>query len=235
MPQQARTQLSVIVPTYDEPPSNINKLCNQLFEAADKHNPKLDVELLIVDDESKGSAALAAEVAKLAASGHNIALVARKRSDGRGLSSAVLLGLQTAKHDVMLVMDADLQHEPAAVPSVAGPILQRQADFSVGSRNVEGGKVAGWTLKRKLISLVATLLAMPVTTCRDPMSGFFSLDKETLARADYINDVGFKIGLELQVRCKCKTIAEVRFMTLLFELWIAFPTINHTHYIFADY
>ena len=169
--------------------------------------------------------------------------MARKRSEGRGLSSAVLLGLRKARHDVMLVMDADLQHEPESVPAVAAPLLLRKADFSVGSRNVAGGKVAGWTASRKLISQVATLLAWPVTTCRDPMSGFFCLDKETLKRATYvarkcsrccsnskccrsrlllpfaclairslrryINDVGFKIGLELQVRCKCRKIAEV--------------------------
>jgi len=205
----AQNQLSVIVPTYNEPPNNIRRLCERLFAAAEKQVPKLEVQLLIVDDESKGSAALATQVAELAKNGYKIGLLARKKSEGRGLSSAVMLGLRKAEHGVMVVMDADLQHEPESVPAVAAPVLQGKAQFSVGSRNVAGGKVAGWTFSRKLISQVATMLAMPVTTCRDPMSGFFCLSKTTLAQAKNVNDVGFKIGLELQVRSNAKTIAEV--------------------------
>lgn len=44
----------------------------------------------------------------------------RRRSEGRGLSSAVLLGFDMAKHPFILCMDADLQHEPESVPAVAG-------------------------------------------------------------------------------------------------------------------
>ena len=65
MPQQARTQLSVVVPTYNEPPNNIHRLCERLFTAADKEVPKLEVELLILDDESEGSAKLAEKADEL--------------------------------------------------------------------------------------------------------------------------------------------------------------------------
>ena len=57
----------------------------------------------------------------------------RRRGEGRGLSSAVLLGFGLAKHPTVLCMDADLQHEPEAVPAVAGPVLRGEADFSVVS------------------------------------------------------------------------------------------------------
>jgi dolichol-phosphate mannosyltransferase len=204
-PQPARTQLSVIVPTYNEPPGNIHKLCERLFAAAAQQSPRLDIELLILDDESSGSAVLAAKVEELARANFNIRLMARKRSEGRGLSSAVLLGLRGARHEAMLVMDADLQHEPESVPAVAAPVLQRKADFSVGSRNVAGGKVAAWSASRKLISSVATLLAWPVTTCRDPMSGFFCLDKETLSKAACVHQpvviVVWSILLLLLLHC----------------------------------
>ena len=101
-----------------------------------------------------------------------------------------------------MCMDADLQHEPEAVPVVAKPVLEGRAEFSVGSRNTEGGGVAGWSMHRKAISAGATLLALPLTRCKDPMSGFFATTQEVLARGEgKCNAMGFKIGLELMVKC----------------------------------
>ena len=209
----------------------------------------------------------------------------RRKGEGRGLSSAVLLGFEKARYGTVLCMDADLQHEPEAVPSVADPILNKYGDFAVGSRNVAGGEVAGWTLSRKvrnrppfrlhthrpttpahgllgplkralvpsflgsrnasrsrvsgschacisastrlcvslrsgavwvvcvfcvflssqIISMGATVLALPLTTCTDPMSGFFCISKDILARGKArCNPMGFKIGLEIMVRCRCR-------------------------------
>ena len=99
------TALSVIVPAYDES-LNIRPLTERLFAAA--RSARLEVDLLVADDESKGSAATAAIVAELAKEGYAIRLHARKRAEGRGLSSAVLLGFSLARHPVVLCMDADL-------------------------------------------------------------------------------------------------------------------------------
>lgn len=205
---EARRQLSVIVPTYNEV-DNVKPLCERLFAAGKKHN--LEIDLLLMDDESVGSDATKEIVDNLART-YAIRIHCRKKSEGKGLSSAVLLGLFKAKYEVMLVMDADLQHEPEAAPLVAAPVLERKADFSVGSRNVEGGGIGGdWPLHRRLLSKGATLLALGVAPCSDPMSGFFCLDKDTLARAHegQLNTMGFKIGLELMVKCKCTNVKEV--------------------------
>ena len=201
--------LSVIVPAYDEA-LNIRPLTERLFAATRAAN--LNVELLIADDESKGSAATAAIVAELAKEGFDIRFHGRKRSEGRGLSSAVLLGFGLALHPYVLCMDADLQHEPESVPAVAAPVLTGQADFAVGSRHVGGGGLGfEWSLLRRIISAGATLLAWPLTTSTDPMSGFFCLSKETLAHGEGkgISTMGFKIGLELMVRCGCTTVVDV--------------------------
>ena len=67
--------------------------------------------------------------------------------------AAVVLGIGMARHAVVLVMDADLQHEPESVPAVAAPVLDGAADFSVGSRHVGGGEVDGsWPLARLDVS-----------------------------------------------------------------------------------
>jgi dolichol-phosphate mannosyltransferase len=180
--------LSVVVPTYEEA-DNVVPLCTRLFAATRKAG--LDAELLLVDDDSgAGTAATRALVERLQRDGYSIRLHVRQRHEGKGLSSAVLLGLRLATHDAMLVMDADLQHEPESAPAVAAPVLGGLAEFAVGSRNVSGGKVAdGWPLARRVISNGATLLARPLTPCTDPMSGFFCLSRNTLRRAEEVRAV----------------------------------------------
>jgi len=162
------------------------------------------------DDSGVGTEKTESIVKELKAEGFAIRIHVRRKGEGRGLSSAVMLGISKAKYDTILVMDADLQHEPEAVPSVARPVLTRQAEFSVGSRNVEGGKVAAWSFMRKLISFVATILARPLTTCTDPMSGFFCISREVFDRgSSSCNVMGFKIGLELMVRCNATPVKDV--------------------------
>ena len=128
--------LSVVVPAYNET-DNIRPLCERLFKALKASS--IDGELLIMDDESVGTAPTKAVVAELKTEGYNIRIHARTKKEGKGLSSAVLLGFDMAANDTMLCMDADLQHEPESVPDVAAPILNGTADFTVGSRNVDGG------------------------------------------------------------------------------------------------
>jgi dolichol-phosphate mannosyltransferase len=200
--------VSVIVPTYEEA-MNIKPLCTRLDAAFKKAG--YNYELLIMDDDSGKGTKDTIEVVKSLENIYPIRIHVRKRHEGKGLSSAVVLGFSLAKYDTFLVMDADLQHEPEIAPSIAKPIIDGKADFSIGSRNAEGGKVEDWPLHRKIISSGATALALPLASCSDPMSGFFSLKRETLKRAKTINPMGYKIGLELMVRCGCKNVHEVPF------------------------
>src|SRR5206468_4514805 len=68
---------------------------------------------------------------------------------------------------------------------------------------------AQWGLFRWLNSKVATLLARPFTSAKDPMAGFFALRRSTLEAGTDLNPIGYKIGLELIVKCGCRRIAEV--------------------------
>merc|ERR1719221_1916297 len=101
-------------------------------------------------------------------------------------------------------MDADLQHEPESVPKIAQPVLEGAAEFSIGSRHVEGGGLGfEWSRFRRIVSQGATLLAWLIAPSSDPMSGFFCTTREVLARGEgRLNPVGFKIGLEIMVRCR---------------------------------
>jgi dolichol-phosphate mannosyltransferase len=199
-PTAALPPVSVIVPTYREA-GNLPELISQLEQV--QAGTGLSLEVLIVDDDSAdGTERIVRDLGK-----SWVRLITRKGV--RGLSTAVLEGLRQASHDIAVVMDADLSHPPEAIPQLVQAILAG-ADFAIGSRYVAGGSTdAAWSLFRRLNSSAATLLARPLTSVKDPMSGFFAIHRQTLSRADHLNPVGYKIGLELLVRCDCKDVREV--------------------------
>jgi dolichol-phosphate mannosyltransferase len=192
--------VSVIVPTYREA-GNLPTLIERLEQV--RTESELELELIICDDDSHdGTEELVDRLAR-----PWVRLLVR-RTD-RGLSQAVLDGLRNASHDRFVVMDADLSHPPEKIPELLNA-LEDGADFVIGSRYTTGGSTdAKWGVFRWLNSKVATLLARPFTTCRDPMSGFFALERQTFERGVTLDPIGYKIGLELLVRCSCERVREV--------------------------
>lgn len=207
-PSGAR-ELSCIIPCYAEQ-DNVRELTTRLVKACEAAGITLDC--LFVDDESSGSAETARIVGELRGEyGDMVRIHCRKKVEGRGLASAVVLGFKKAKYDTLLCMDADLQHEPEAVPSVAAPVLDGVAEYSVGSRFTDGGEIGkDWPFHRRLISATATLMAQPLAPTTDPMSGFFCLRKDVFERGvDQLAVSGFKISLELMARCKPASVKDV--------------------------
>jgi len=197
--------LSIIVPTYNEA-ENIRELIERI-EASLKG---LDFEVIVVDDSSPdGTAEIAEELGKAYG---NVKVVKRPRK--MGLASAVLEGMKTAKHELIAVMDADLQHPPELLPK----LLERAReghDVVVASRYVEGGGAEGWSFWRRLISRGATLLAhalLPQTRkVKDPLSGFFLLKKSVVEGVE-LNPTGYKLLLEVLVRGRYGSVVEVPYV-----------------------
>ncbi|HVR84334.1 MAG TPA: glycosyltransferase, partial [Planctomycetota bacterium] len=163
----------------------------------------LDLELLVMDDNSQdGTAELIASRAL-----PWVRLVVRTAN--RGLSPSVIDGLKLATKEILVVMDADLSHPPERIPDMI-EALEQGNEFVIGSRYVPGASTdENWGLFRWINSKVATLMARPFTRLADPMSGFFALRKSLLDRADGLNPIGYKIGLELLVKCKVTKAVEV--------------------------
>ena len=192
--------LSIIVPTYREA-ENLPELIDRIDRVRQEHG--LSIELLIMDDDSGDGTEDVIKASHLPW----VRLIVRTKN--RGLSPAVIDGLRLAQNEVLLVMDADLSHPPEKIPEMLHAISSG-CDFVIGSRYVAGASTdENWGLLRWLNSRVATLLARPFTSVKDPMSGFFALPRTTLDRADHLNPVGYKIGLELLVKCRCKNVGEV--------------------------
>jgi dolichol-phosphate mannosyltransferase len=199
--QDGEVLVSIIVPTYQEA-ENLPLLIPHIT-AALTYSPH---EIIIVDDDSKDG--IEEAIAILRKQGHAVRLITR--IDERGLSSAVLRGFLEAKGKWLICMDADLSHPPEALPCMISTLEQGQAEFVIGSRYVTGGGTdMEWGLFRKLNSRVATLLARPFCRVRDPLAGFFALPRAVFERAKALSPIGYKIGLELIVKCGCTRIAEV--------------------------
>lgn len=195
------TSVSLIIPTYREV-ENLPILVKRIDQVRCQH--QLEMELLIMDDDSNDGTEQC--IAQLNQSW--VKLVIRK--ENKGLSPAVVDGLNLAQHDFLMVMDADLSHPPEKIPEML-QTLQKGAEFVIGSRYIEGGSTeTGWGLFRWLNSKVATLLAYPFTHAKDPMSGFIALPRSIFERGKWnLNPIGYKIGLELIVKCDCRDVREV--------------------------
>ncbi len=194
--------VSIIVPTYREA-ENLPVLVPQV--AGELETSGISFEIIIVDDNSPDATPEACS--KLAESWPVRLLV---RTEDRGLSSAVIHGMRHASGDVLLVMDADLSHPPEKVPELVAAILEQQGDFVIGSRYVSGGTTDDdWSLFRWINSQVATWLSRGLTNAKDPMAGFFALRRSTFESAEALNPIGYKIGLELMVKCGCRNVCEV--------------------------
>ena len=195
-------ELSIIVPTFMEA-SNIPILVKEISSALEPILPEW--ELIIVDDDSRDGTEDAC--ASLRGQGFPLKLVVRK--DERGLATAVLKGFTRARAPVFVVMDADLSHMPAAIP-IFYQAIRSGAEFVIGSRYISGGSTDDkWTVYRYLNSKIATLLARPLVKVSDPMSGFFALSRTLFERCDALSPIGYKIGLEILIKCKPTNLKEV--------------------------
>lgn len=191
---------SIVVPAYREA-ENLEALVTRIGSAmADGA-----YEIIIVDDDSgDGTEAVAAELSLQ----FPVRLIVRK--DERGLSSAVLRGFTEARGDVLIVMDADLQHPPEVLPEFIRKFDDPDVEFVMGTRYSRGGEIAeNWSLGRRLGSKGASLLAIPLAPVSDPMSGYFALRRRVWRRAEKLDPIGYKIALELLVKSRATRIEEV--------------------------
>lgn len=165
----------VILPTYDEA-HNVLRAVKGLLAAAP------NVEIVVVDDASPdGTGDLVAEAAK-----HEPRLHLLRREGKLGLGTAYLAGFRYGLDegfDRFVTMDADLSHDPAALPSILRAMDDH--DMVIGSRYARGGGTEGWELHRRALSAFAnlytrTLLRLPVGDCT---SGYRCYSRKVLENA----------------------------------------------------
>jgi dolichol-phosphate mannosyltransferase len=186
----------VVVPTYDEA-DNVRPVTAAILEALPY------ATILVVDDGSPDGTGQIAD--ELAASDPRIRV--RHRTAKQGLGRAYLDGFRVALDGgagIVVQMDADLSHDPAALPSLVEPIRTDAADLVIGSRYTRGGGVVDWGLGRRLISRMGSVFARIVLGLlpHDLTGGFKAWRAATLAAVpfDGVHAGGYVFQIEMTFR-----------------------------------
>jgi glycosyltransferase involved in cell wall biosynthesis len=87
-------------------------------------------EVIVVDDGSADRTAAVVEA--LAGELPDVRLIVQPRNGGKG--SAARRGIQETRGDIVVIQDADLDCDPADVPTLLAPLLTGHADAVYGTR-----------------------------------------------------------------------------------------------------
>ena len=205
--KQSEAQVSIIIPTYNESENII-----QVLKSIGDYLPKdIATEAIVVDDNSPDGTGKVVEdyindtQNKI---GYTIDVIHRKTKSG--LSSAILDGIQHSSGETVVVMDSDFSHPPKIIPRLVEEIKISKCDIAIASRYTVGGKVSGWSAKRKLISKTAKGIAKVGLGINesDPMSGFFAFRRKILEGIKF-DAIGYKMLLEILVKTKGAKVKEI--------------------------
>ncbi len=226
-------ELAIVIPTFNER-ENIHILLEKL-EAALRG---LRWEAIFVDDDSTdGTVAELEEACR-----ENPRLRCIRRLGRRGLSSAVVEGIQSTFAPYVAVMDADLQHDERLLAPMLEVLRRDEADLVVGSRYSEEGGFGEWDRQRQSISRFATRISRIILKDRmlsDPLSGFFMVKQEAFNSAvrdlslqgykillDFvasssaalrIRELPYQFGTRMHGESKLDTLAVVDYLLLLID------------------
>ena len=113
--------ISIILPMYNEE-QTIGKVLRNL--PRDK-----SIEIIVVDDHSKDNSLK--EIERI---NENNEIKVIKHNKNRGYGAAIVTGINNAQGEVLVTMDSDGQHSPYDILAMIKPILNDEADYTIGSR-----------------------------------------------------------------------------------------------------
>jgi glycosyltransferase involved in cell wall biosynthesis len=180
----ATIRVSFIVPAYNEA-ATIGEVLERVTSLG------LDAQVIVVDDGSTDGTAEIAERygAQLIRQGH------------RGKGAAIRGAIPYLDGEIVVIQDADMEYDPADVPSLIEPIQRGVADAVFGSR-LSGGRPQRaylfWhRIGNRFLSLLTGVLFN--TTLSDMETGYKAFRTEVLRSLDLKQD-GF--GIEPEITAK---------------------------------
>jgi glycosyltransferase involved in cell wall biosynthesis len=185
-------RVTVVVPTYDEA-ENLETLVRGVRAA------RCDVRLLIVDDNSADGTADLADRLNAELGGIDVL----RRPGKAGLGAAYRAGFRVALDagaQIVVQMDADLSHDPAALPALVA-IVEHGADVAIGSRYVPGGRTENWPWQRQALSrwgnrYVAGVLGLAVN---DATAGYRAYSADALDRMRFESVAADGYGFQVEM------------------------------------
>lgn len=198
--------VSVVVPARDEAPTVAAAIARVLQGHGRRQGSGLLDELLVVDDASTDSTAVAARAA-----GASVLRLPRSRGKGH----AMFEGTRRAVGDVVVFLDADVRDARADwLPQLLGPLLCGSGvelvkgfyDRPLDGRPTGGGRVTELVARPALSLLYPELHAV-----RQPLAGETAAWRATICELGLEPDYGAELGLLLDVarRFGASSIAQV--------------------------
>jgi dolichol-phosphate mannosyltransferase len=196
----------LVLPTYQEG-ENIVEVLDRVRLASP------DARVLVVDDASPDGTADLAERRGEVVGGVDVLRRPGKDGLGSAYREGFAWGLEHG-FDVILEMDADLSHDPAAIPSLLA-VIEHGADLAIGSRYVPGGSIPAWAWHRRLLSRWGNRYAAGVLglAVNDSTAGFRAF-RATMLRQIPLQRIradgyGFQIEMTYEVVRRGGKVVEV--------------------------
>jgi glycosyltransferase involved in cell wall biosynthesis len=147
----ARPRISLVIPCYNEEES-VDELVAEVIQVIERH--RLDAEVIIVDDGSRDRTW--DKLVKHAETEPRLRLIRFRRNFGQ--TAAMVAGMDYARGDVIIPLDADLQNDPNSIPALMEKIDE-------GYDVVSGWRAARQDafISRKLPSQIANRLISSVS------------------------------------------------------------------------
>ncbi len=195
----------MVLPAYNES-ANLGAVLESL-EMADM-GAGIRMHAIVVDD---GSSDCTGQVV-LAHTGRMETTLIRHQTNlglGAALRSGLLKAIDRAGNDdVIVTMDADDTHTPAAIAGMVA-MIDRNFDVLIASRYRKGARVVGVPPARRFLSYVASLLfrvVYPIKGVRDFTCGYRAYrasvlrDATTRYRHEFVNQEGFQCMVDILLK-----------------------------------
>jgi dolichol-phosphate mannosyltransferase len=185
----------VCIPTYQEA-ENIATILRRVRASV----PSADI--LVIDDGSPDGTADLAQALGDELGQIDVLRRARKSGLGNSYRAGFAIGLERG-YDAMVEIDADLSHDPAALPSLLHAV-EDGADLAIGSRYVPGGHIPEWSWHRKALSRWGNRYAGAVlgVGVRDTTAGYrvYRADMLRVMDLDTVRADGYGFQIEMTYR-----------------------------------
>lgn len=171
-------EFTAVVPAYNEA-QRFGKVVTNLLKIKELK------QLIFVDD---GSTDDTAEKVKVFASDPRFIYLKHSRNKGKG--SALKTGVNKAKTEVILFLDADLENiTPLKIKNIINPVLTDEVDVSRGAFRRARGRVTEYAVKPMMNIL------FPDLYFKQPISGQVCAKKSFLKTLDFESNYGVDIGI----------------------------------------
>jgi dolichol-phosphate mannosyltransferase len=194
----------VVLPTFNEA-ENVERIVAAVVAVLERE-ARSGFRVLIVDDDSPDGTGKIAD--SLAAANAGVRVL--HRSEREGLGRAYLAGFRHALAGgagYVMEMDSDGSHDPSDLARLLWPVRDGGADLALGSRYVNGGQIAAWSMARRATSRGGCWYARKMLgiDVRDLTGGFKCFAAEVLQAIDLANlrSSGYAFQVELTYRALC--------------------------------